>query len=59
MDAKDVNMSMLEDGTNPTPENFSLFTLPNDTQATFYFGEYQVAAYVFGPQQITVDVPLR
>lgn len=55
----DIDQEMLNDGTTPTAENFSLFTIPNDTQVTFYFGEYQVAAYVFGPQQITVDIPLK
>lgn len=56
---EEVNVSMLNDGTTPTDNNFSLFTLPNDKQATFYFTQYQVAAYAFGSQAITVDLPLK
>ncbi|MDB4983932.1 MAG: secreted deoxyriboendonuclease [Patescibacteria group bacterium] len=46
--------TMMEDGTDPTVlENFQQFTF---TQAsiTFYFGEYQVAPYVFGEQDVTI-----
>lgn len=59
MEQSEVHQGMLNDGTEPFEENFSVFTIPNDTQVTFYFDEYQVAAYVFGPQQITVDLPLQ
>jgi hypothetical protein len=55
----DIDQGMLNDGTQPKEENFSIFTLPNDHQVTFYFTQYQVAAYVFGDSQITVDLPIK
>ncbi|MDB5187497.1 MAG: hypothetical protein JWO50_17 [Candidatus Kaiserbacteria bacterium] len=55
----DIDQGMLNDGTQPKEENFSVFTLPNDHQVTFYFTQYQVAAYVFGDSRITVDLPLK
>lgn len=46
---------MLDDGTDPsTPENFRNFTF-TDAAVTLYFGEYQVAPYVFGEQTVTLD----
>lgn len=45
--------SMLDAGTEPTPENFSVFTF-TDTDITLYFSQYQVAPYVYGEQQVTM-----
>jgi hypothetical protein len=42
---------MLLDGTTPTEEHFSNFTLTDDA-ITFYFPKYQVAAGVFGAQEV-------
>lgn len=44
---------MLNAGTEPTIENFSVFTF-TDTDITLYFSQYQVAAYVYGEQQVTM-----
>ena len=51
----DDNMKgMLDDGTDPaTPDNFNAFTF-TDGSITVYFGEYQVAPYVYGEQQVTI-----
>ena len=47
-------LSMLNDGTDPTkPINYQAFTFTKDS-ITIYFGEYQVAPYVFGEQTITI-----
>lgn len=45
--------AMLYAGTEPTPENFSVFTF-TDTDITLYFSQYQVAPYVYGEQQVTM-----
>ncbi len=45
---------MLYDGTDPSHlENFNTFTFTL-TDLNVYFGEYQVAPYVFGEQEITI-----
>ena len=46
---------MIDAGTAPTLENYQVFTFTND-MLTIYFGEYQVAPYVYGPQK--VEFPL-
>lgn len=55
----EINTEMLNDGTSPIPENFSLFTFPDDSHITLYFTRYQVAAYVFGSPKITLLFPLQ
>lgn len=51
-----INKDMLNQGTKPTIENFSTFTyLPGFLN--IYFGQYQVAAYVYGIQM--VKMPLQ
>jgi len=61
-DPQDYNLAikntkeMLNDGTKPTLENFSTFTILPDA-INIYFGEYQVAPYVYGPQM--VKMPLQ
>ncbi len=54
--ALDENMkSMLADGTDPkNKENFKTFTFTHDT-LTIYFGQYQVAPYVYGQQTIDIQ----
>ena len=48
---------MLTEGTDPTvPDNFSNFTFTSDS-VTIYFGQYQVAPYVFGEQDVTIPIP--
>lgn len=54
-----VDIDMLNSGTTPEAENFSLFTLPEDGKITFHFTAYQVAPYVFGPSEITLDLPIK
>jgi hypothetical protein len=51
----DENMqSMLNDGTDPAkPENFQTFSFTPDV-VTIYFGQYQVAPYVYGEQSIDI-----
>ncbi len=48
--------SMLIPGTEPTAENFSVFTISPDT-LNIYFSQYQVAPYVYGSQM--VKMPLQ
>ncbi len=43
----------IDDGAAPTEENFSVF-LVNKESITFYFPEYQVAAYALGDFQVTI-----
>ncbi len=47
------NESMVEDGTLPRKENFSLM-LPLKDGLMIYFTEYQVAPYAAGPQQVVI-----
>ncbi|MCX6724297.1 MAG: RsiV family protein, partial [Candidatus Staskawiczbacteria bacterium] len=44
----------LKEGAGPKPENFSVFLI-NKNNITFYFGDYQVAAYAAG--DFTVVMP--
>lgn len=44
------------DGTDPTVENFGIYTFTLD-ELTIYFGQYQVASYVDGMQE--VKIPLK
>ncbi len=55
----EINTEMLNDGTSPIAENFSLFSFPDDTHITLYFTQYQVAPYVFGSPKITLLFPLQ
>lgn len=57
--AEEIDKEMLDDGTAPRVENFSLFTLASDAQITFYFTPYQVAAYVFGSSEMKTRLPLE
>jgi hypothetical protein len=57
--AEEINRTMLNDGTTPVKGNFSLFTIPSDTELTFYFTQYQVAPYVFGSFDLNVEIPLK
>lgn len=44
----------INDGTDPNkPENFQAFTFTNDA-ITVYFGQYQVAPYVYGESQVEI-----
>jgi hypothetical protein len=60
MPESDIDSGWLQEGTDPTkPENFAAFTLASLNNApgesiTFYFQQYQVAAYVFGIPEVTV-----
>ena len=55
----EVDTDMLNGGTTPTMDNFSLFTLPNDSSMNIYFNQYQVAPYVYGSPKITIALPLK
>jgi hypothetical protein len=48
--------SMMNPGTEPTPENFSVFTFTPD-YTTLYFTQYQVAPYAMG--EFTVEMPRK
>lgn len=52
----DPDMTMLVEGTTPTVEHFSRFTLGTNNTITFYFPQYQVAPYVFGEQKVTMPL---
>lgn len=49
----------VKEGLAPTPENWQDFTIQTDKDGkltvTFYFEQYQIAAYAFWPQSITFD----
>ncbi len=48
--------AMISDGTDEkNPENFKNFTFVPGS-LTLYFPEYQVAPYVYGEQQVTLDI---
>lgn len=46
-------VSMIEDGTEPKEENFSVFTF-TPTTITLYFGQYQVGPYVLGMPEVEI-----
>lgn len=48
-----LDLSLLEEGTNPTKENFQNFTLTN-TGLKIYFNYYQIAPYYYGYSEITI-----
>jgi hypothetical protein len=47
-------VSMIEDGTQPKEENFSVFTF-TPTTITLYFGQYQVGPYVLGMPEVELS----
>lgn len=47
-------VSMIEDGTEPKEENFSVFTFTPD-KVKIYFGQYQVGPYAIGMPEIEID----
>lgn len=51
-----VDMAMIQEGTTPTEEHFSRFSLGPNNTITFYFPAYQVAPYVFGEQKVTMPL---
>jgi hypothetical protein len=50
---KDTIYSMVDDSTKPEEANFANFTF-TDSEITVYFGQYQVASYADGEQQIII-----
>ncbi len=50
---RDNNDSMLIDGTEPTRENFNIFTF-TPSYITFYFSQYQVGPYVIGSPSVVM-----
>jgi Deacetylase PdaC/Protein of unknown function (DUF3298) len=54
----DIDMEFLNAGTEPTDQNFARFTINTDRSTVrLYFTTYQVAAYVFGEQEIELALP--
>jgi hypothetical protein len=52
-----IDEDFLLGGTEPKIENFSQFTINKKSNTVmFYFGQYQVAAYVFGEQEVTLPL---
>lgn len=47
-------VSMIEDGTEPKEENFSVFTFTPD-KVKIYFGQYQVGPYAIGMPEVEID----
>ncbi|MDQ5928927.1 MAG: hypothetical protein QG594_705 [Bacteroidota bacterium] len=51
--------AMVNEGTDANkPENFTNFTF-NKNELTIHFGQYQVAPYVFGLQDVVILLPLK
>ncbi len=48
------SLEWVQEGLSNKEESFEKFTL-SDTGVVFYFDEYEVASYVFGPQQVFVS----
>jgi hypothetical protein len=53
VDGGRVDTQMLDDGTQPTADNFANFTFDH-TNVTIFFPKYQVAAGVYGEQQVII-----
>lgn len=52
---QNIDKSMIEDGTKPLVDNFSVFTyVPG--MLTLYFNQYQVAPYVYGSQKVKMAI---
>jgi hypothetical protein len=52
---KSIELEMIEDGTKPLVDNFSIFTyVPG--MLTIYFNQYQVAPYVYGSQKVKMAI---
>lgn len=47
------NTDWIQRGAGPDEENYSVFLINPDNTITFYFGEYQVAAYAAGDFKVT------
>lgn len=47
-------ISMIEAGTEPTEENFSVFTFTDD-KVKIYFAQYQVGPYTIGMPEVELD----
>ena len=55
----DNTEQMLQNGTDPSnSDNFNQFTFVPG-HITFYFGEYQVAPYVYGEQDVTIPYGIK
>lgn len=50
------NSQMIREGAGPKKENFFRFTISNNGIITFYFEEYQVAAYAYGEQKVRMPL---
>jgi hypothetical protein len=50
------NAKMLYDGASPDLTNYSHFTIGPGEMITFYFEEYQVAAYAAGQQKVVMPI---
>lgn len=50
---KENIISDIESGTEPTEDNFSVFTFTPD-KVTIYFGQYQVGPYTFGSPEVEI-----
>jgi hypothetical protein len=51
----DADAQWVADGTGLTVENYAHFVLTEDA-ITFYFAPYQVAAYAYGAQQVSIPL---
>jgi len=52
LQAKLADAFQFQDGADPTAENYRTFLVSAD-KVTFVFQDYQVAAYVYGPQKVS------
>jgi hypothetical protein len=51
---QDIDTEWISQGAGPYFENYKHFTLNSDNTISFYFTEYQVAAYAAGEQMVTI-----
>ncbi len=55
IDQHEFIIQSIYDGTEPTTENFSIYTFTPDA-LTIYFGQYQVASYADGIQEVVIPL---
>lgn len=48
-------ITMIESGTEPKEENFSVFTFTRNRKVKIYFAQYQVVPYAMGMPEVEID----
>lgn len=52
----ELDKDWIKEGTEPKEDNFKTFSIFPDGTFRFYFGEYQVAPYVFGISSVDIKI---